>query len=280
MNYPQYGFNKEDADNHLARFVRLDNPASYPFDEYHAHEYNELLVFMKGGGIHNVDFREYKITDNSLHLLSGGTLHWMERGMKSSGFAIVYKEQFLYKLQAFNAHFDLAAFFKDSRILRLNAQQQAEFENLFAEILDHKLEKDYLLNLIGTLLTKIAIMFAGAAPAIAPKPLPDDTIIQLIDLVQKHFLQQLKAKEYAEMLHISLSALEKKVKKATGKSIQSLQQERLLKEAKRQLCQPEKSIKEIASGLGFLETAHFSNWFKKNTNVAPSAYKNEDRMEE
>jgi AraC-like DNA-binding protein len=45
-------------------------------------------------------------------------------------------------------------------------------------------------------------------------------------------------------------------------------------EAKRQLCYTSQSIKEIAYDLGFEDSAYFSRFFKKSTQVSPIDYRN------
>lgn len=59
--FPSYSFEGHPNDGVIARFVRLDNPNAYPFDEFHAHQYYEMLVFTKGGEHHNINFREYAL---------------------------------------------------------------------------------------------------------------------------------------------------------------------------------------------------------------------------
>lgn len=269
--YPQYTFTREDAADQLARFVRLDNPESYPFDAYHSHEYNEMLVFTKGGGIHNIEFREYPIRDNSIHLLGAGNLHWVERGMRSEGFAVVYKEQFLYKLQQYHSGLDFVNIFSASEVINLD-EAAGHFNLLFHEILNNRADKAYMLSLIGSLLTKIAITCFPGEASRARKIATDPVLIGLARLINMHFKEHLPAAEYARKLHLSLSALERKIKAASGKSITALQQERLLKEAKKMLCQPGATVKETAWQLGFREAAHFSNWFKKQARVNPAAF--------
>lgn len=270
--YPQYDFTKEDAQSNLARFVRLDNPKSYPFDEFHSHEYNEMLLFVEGGGIHNIDFKEYKIERNSIHLLAAGSLHWLERGMKSEGFAIVYKDQFLHKLQQYHEKIDFAEIFSRSEVINLNKKETEEFNLIIQEIWNNKANSEYILSLIGVLLTKIVLTFFPNESVETKRVPMDKTLVEMITLINKHYKERLSTAEYAQKLHISISTLQRKAKAYTGKSITALQQERLLKEAKKLLTYPETSIKEVAWELGFHEVAHFSNWFKKLTHTAPAQY--------
>src|SRR5690606_23126280 len=126
--------------------VQLDNPGSYPFDSYHSHAYNELLYFSKGGGVHNINFKEYAIKNNSLHLLSAGDLHWVERSMASEGFAIVYKDAFLYKLQEANAGINYVEYFDTSRVIDFSKKETVGFSLLLHEIKNNAENELYLFN--------------------------------------------------------------------------------------------------------------------------------------
>lgn len=270
--YPQYGFTKEDAASKLARFVRLDNPKCYPFDEFHSHEYNEMMIFVKGGGFHNIDFHEFKIEHHSIHLLASGSLHWLERGMKSEGFAVVYKDQFLEKLQQYHEKIDFSGVFCRSEVINLNKIEWEEFNLIIQEILNNKSNSEYMLSLIGVLLAKIALAFFPNKSSETLSISTDKTLVEMIKLINKHYKEHLSTLDYAHKLNMSQSALQRKTKAFTGKSISVLQQERLLKEAKKLLSYPDAAIKEVAWDLGFLEVAHFSNWFKKWTNITPAQY--------
>ncbi len=269
--YPTYQFSDVDAKINLARFVRLDNPESYPFDSFHAHAYSEIMVFVKGGGTHNINFEHHNIKDNSIHHIAANDLHWVERSMDSEGFAIVYKDQFLHKLQYVNPEIDFAQVFNHSKILNFEQDNFSEFQLIIKELLNNSTPSGYLLQLIGVLLAKIAY---AEQPHVIQAPLkPDPLVSKAIVLIEKHYKQRYTISEYAAMLHITSRTLQNRIKKASGLSINDLQQQRLLKEAKRMLCVSNKNISEISFELGFNDVAYFSNWFKKLANCQPSEYK-------
>lgn len=70
-----------------------------------------------------------------------------------------------------------------------------------------------------------------------------------------------------------MSAFNKQVKKQLGKAPSQLIAERLILEAKRLLHLTHKSIKEIASELGFEDRFYFSRFFKKEVGVAPKIFR-------
>ena len=76
-------------------------------------------------------------------------------------------------------------------------------------------------------------------------------------------------KDYANRLAIHVNHLNKVLKENTGKTTTDLISNRVLQEAKILLKQTNWNVSEIAYCLGFEEVAHFSNFFKKQTQVAP-----------
>ncbi|GEM_PF-789214 len=270
VKYPTYQYSEEDARNKLASFVRLDNPGSYPFDSFHAHNYNEIMVFLKGGGTHNINFRDYPIESGAIHLIAAHDLHWVERSMDSEGFAIVYKDQFLQKLQLVNPDIDFTGLFNHSRIINLEAAAIKQYNLIIGEMLDNKGQSAYMLQLIGAFITKIATR-QFEAPALSGNY--DPLVNRLIKLVEKNFRERWSTEVYAKLLHVSPRTLQEHVKKASGRSVPLLQKDRLLKEAKKMLCTAELNINEISMELGFTDAAYFCNWFKKATGVLPTAYK-------
>ncbi|MBX9448205.1 MAG: helix-turn-helix transcriptional regulator [Taibaiella sp.] len=269
-NYPTYKYTEDDAKNQLARLVRLDNPDSYPFDNFHAHAYNEILVFTKGGGRHNINFRTYAVEDNSVHLLAAQDLHWLERSMESEGFAIVYKDQFLQKLQMVHPDIHFHQLFDHSKVINLNEQEAEEFAFIFREILGQSAPSAYQLQIIGAFLTKVASLGHQTIPS---GKIYDPIVGLLILHIEKHFRTKKQVDDYARLLSVTSRTLQNRIKKASGLTVSEIIQERILKEAKKLLCISDMNIGEIAFELGFNETPHFTNWFKRKTGYLPSDYK-------
>lgn len=270
QNYPAYSYSEEDVRNELAQLMRINPRKTHAFDEFHAHEYHEIIVFLRGGGVHNINFEESAIRTNSIHILSAGDLHWVERNKQSEGFLIIFKEEFLYKLGFLNPDIPYNRFFSHSQVIDLDKEMAADFQTFFEELQLNKSRDVYMLSLIGTFLTKIVACFdAGKEPQSSQHPLTAD----LTKLINKNFKKRLSMEEYAKLLHTSPGNLRKIIKAHTGQSVQGLQQARLLKEAKKLLCYPDYNISDVAYELGFKETAHFSNWFKKQVGKTPSEYK-------
>ena len=86
--------------------------------------------------------------------------------------------------------------------------------------------------------------------------------------------QQVKlrnAKAFAAQLAVHVNHLNRSLKDVTGKTTTQLIASRLVQEAHALLKHTPWNVAEISHCLGFEEPAHFSNFFRKQTGVAPSA---------
>ncbi len=79
--------------------------------------------------------------------------------------------------------------------------------------------------------------------------------------------------DYAERLSVHVNHLNRVVKTTTGKTTSALIVNRVVQEAVQLLQHSNHSIGEIAFALGFEETASFSNFLKKHTELSPSAHR-------
>jgi AraC family transcriptional regulator, transcriptional activator of pobA len=86
-------------------------------------------------------------------------------------------------------------------------------------------------------------------------------------------LQLRTAKEFSEALRVHVNHLNKVLKEVTGKTTTEIIASRIAQEAKILLKQTTWNISEIAYSLGFEEVAHFSNFFKKQSQQSPLAFR-------
>ena len=95
-------------------------------------------------------------------------------------------------------------------------------------------------------------------------------------LIESHFTSTKKPSEYAQKLHISTSYLNECIKNTTGHSVSYHIQERVVLEAKRLLHHSKKSVKEIATDLGFEDYPYFSRLFTKVTGMTALSFRNKN----
>ena len=92
-------------------------------------------------------------------------------------------------------------------------------------------------------------------------------------LVQARADKVLRVQDYADLQSLHVNYLSNVIKSKTGKTISTWIMEKTIAEAKTLLQNADTPIKEIAWLLGFAESTHFSNYFKKNTDKSPAEYR-------
>jgi AraC family transcriptional activator of pobA len=102
-----------------------------------------------------------------------------------------------------------------------------------------------------------------------------------IELLERQFpiesphqkLSMRTAKDYADRLAVHVNHLNKVLKEQTGKTTTEIITSRIVQEAKILLKQTDWNISEISYCLGFEQVAHFSNFFRKQTSLAPDTFR-------
>lgn len=106
-----------------------------------------------------------------------------------------------------------------------------------------------------------------------------DLIRQYYVLVDQHFKEKKKVRDYAEMLHRSPKTLTNLFSACSQPSPLRIIHERTHTEAKRLLLYSTKSAKEIAAILGFEDLPAFSRFFKNMSGESISDYRKREKRE-
>jgi AraC family transcriptional regulator, transcriptional activator of pobA len=97
-------------------------------------------------------------------------------------------------------------------------------------------------------------------------------VLNFIRLLDKNFLKKQRVNEYTQMLGISRTYLNKRLK-SFGYSASDLIHAKVILEAKKELLYTNLNISEIAFNLNFSEASNFNRFFKKHTGLAPNQFR-------
>jgi AraC-like DNA-binding protein len=257
-----------------------DNTA---FDHLQHNNYYSLIWVQEGSGTVKADYAEYAFTAGSLFSFSvyqpfmicagdikGVAIHFhpdffcifkhqAEVACNGVLFNNVYQPPFVMVSDAAEATFD-----------QLLGQMKTEMQDL--KLAQHELLVSYLKIFLITAARLKTEQNPEAMLAVSDSKEP--YILQgLKDAIEKDFKSKHTAADYAEALNISPKTLAKISKKYFNKTLTDLIAERIVIEAKRELYLTNKTVKEIAYGLGYQDEYYFSRFFKKNTEVSPQMYR-------
>ncbi|HPD91589.1 MAG TPA: helix-turn-helix domain-containing protein [Pararhodobacter sp.] len=129
-----------------------------------------------------------------------------------------------------------------------------------------------LRSLAGLLLAQVARAMVDHGAVADPRATPDllSRFERLLDL---HLLDHWSVADYARALAVSAPHLSRVTRKATGKPASGLIEDRLIREARRNLVYTNLPISRIAYALGFEDPAYFTRVFTRATGTSPRAFR-------
>lgn len=246
------------------------------------------FVFVKNAsGKYSTDDKVYETVPGTIYFTNPGHYKSFEWHQIRDVYMINLSESFLKE----NVHADI---FEEFPFLLsetvpprvLSPELFAEFEQLYLQInKEYHSSSPYRNRLIGNLfvviLLKIKEYFWKDYNPIYEGNRSSEIVKNFKKLLEKHYrdLSQgkvekaFRVQEYADAQNLHPNYLSNVIKSKTGKAIGTWITEKTIAEAKSILQNSSAPIKEIAYQLGFTESAHFSNYFKKHTDVSPVLYR-------
>lgn len=174
-----------------------------------------------------------------------------------------------------------------THIFELSDEQYEEISKVYTRIFteiesDYTYKYDVLRNLMLQIV-HVAMKMSPSANALSRPANASARIASLfLELLERQFPiddehRQIRLRtpsDFARQLTVHVNHLNRAVKAVTHKTTSSLIAERLVREAGILLRQSNWNVSEIAWALGFSETTHFNNFFKKHVQMTPLKYKN------
>lgn len=239
----------------------------------HSHQHYEIFYFEKGNANHFIDFEEYPIRDNSLFLISYNQVHYITANPNTYNFGYVLSidQEIMYlfgnELMSLFGKFSQAPAF----YLSQNELFTALFNQIQKELQENKPKSTELaFSFIKILLTYI---WREKQNTLSGKGVTNNFFLKYLQLVENNYLN-IKWK-YAELLSITTKQLNRVCKEVSNQTALSVIHQRVNLEAKRQLFYSENQVKDICYNLGFEDTGHFNNFFKKMNNKTPTDFRAE-----
>lgn len=260
------------------KVVELPLLKQLPLSEAHRHRFYECFVFLKGGGTHTIDFVDFDIHDFSVHIITPGQVHQVNRDKNSAGFVYMFDlahfsddkniEDFLFD----HACFDVKEF---SPIYHFDANFKATLSNLLGQIFKDSQGAGALRNKL--IINQISLLMLYCMQhTISKKGNNDakhsDLYTSFRRLLNINYKTMKKVKDYAQQLSVTEKLLNEIIIQRTGENVSSLIFKQLILEAKR-LLNSGYTAKQAAYELNFTDPAHFSKFFKTQTGFSPSEFK-------
>ena len=258
-------------DRHLL-FHELHGKRS--INEPHKHDFFIIILFEQGEGTHTIDFTEYQIANHQVHLIFPDQVHHWKIGKETIGYQLMISREWF---ESFFPSLRFAAsYYQSHPIIQLSKEDLLSLLYEFRSIQKELEETTIIWELIQTRSKLVGLLvhkIAGSTFKDFENYNSNPIISKFLTLIDQYFKQVHSVAFYAEKLFISANYLNIVCRKNLHVSASSLIQNRILLEAKRLLKVSEMSVKDIVYELGFYDHANFSKFFKSQTGMTPTQFK-------
>lgn len=252
-------------------------------------DFFSFLFVKEGKGQYTIDDNTFTVLPHSIYFTNPSnfrTFSWTEI---EDVCLITFDETFLKRYLGEEVYTDFP--FLLTEIVRPREVSDTFFKSL--EVINNEIEITYhgpldsrykiIGHLLAVLLFRIKEHIWKDYNPIYEGNRSSQIVISFKRLLEKHYRDlssgevdmAFRVHDYAEAQNLHPNYLSSVIKSKTGKTITTWIAEKTLSEAKSMLLNSEIPIKEITYKLGFTETAHFSNFFKKHTGFSPNKYRRE-----
>lgn len=255
-------------------------PEQYMLSEIHNSNSFEIVVFKKGNGQVYINNRKIDIIDNSVLFISPFQLkEWKVDFSKLEFTALVFQEEFLNDFFADKFFtYKLLYFYQYEHPIGLNLSQEKTqglcniLQEIKTEIVSPSWDSVHIMrSLIYYLLQRLNRDYAIENNL----PFRVDTenyAYAFKKMLEQHIKEKQRVEDYSTLLGISRITLNNAVKKQFNQTAMQLLKNRLLTEIKNELLYSNKTISEIAFGMGYSEPNHLMRFFKKQTGLTTSEF--------
>lgn len=245
--------------------------------DLHRHDFYFILVIDSGKGIHEIDFHEHRVMDDSVFILRPGQVHRLELNRESSGWLIEFDTTF-YKPDDINSIERLkkatrVSFCKIDKIKTDSLYQP--LKHIFKEFQNR--ESGYL-DAIKVYLDLFFIEYIRLSQdqesdVRQVNGYSQERFDEFIELLNTRITEIKTVAKYAEWMNLSPYQLNTITKSMVGKPASDLINDQVLLEAKRYLLATADQVKDIAYHLGYEDPSYFIRFFKKHTGLSPEAFR-------
>ena len=264
----------------------IHNELPYASLTYRANFYS--FVFVKDGkGKYTTDAQTFNTEPGTIYFTNPGHYKSFEWEILNEVYLVTLSESFLKENVHPNIFTEFSFLLAETVPPRtLSKEIFSEFEILYQQILKEYFStspyKNRMIgNLFVVLLLKIKEYFWEDYNPIYEGNRSSQIVKNFKRTLEQHYRELMSGKvdkpyrlqDYADAQGLHSNYLSNVIKSKTGKPVSTWIIEKTISEAKSLLQNTEVSIKEIAYQLGFSESTHFSNYFKKYTDLTPASFR-------
>lgn len=252
---------------------------------YKRRDYYKIMLIEGGGKVH---FADKVIEVKKLALTFSNPLipyKWEHLDKVRAGAFCIFNDHFFHQYGNLSQYEVFQP--QGHHVFELSDEQYAKahaiYARMFEEINSEYVHKyDVLRNLVFELLHFAMKMQPSSLFDKQPINASQRISMLFMELLERQFpiddnhrqITFRSASDYAGQLNVHVNHLNRAVKEVTEKTTTQLIADRILQEAKSLLKHSTWTVAEVAYSLGFTETTHFNNFFKKYSQLSPTKFRN------
>jgi AraC family transcriptional activator of pobA len=240
--------------------------------EPHRHaRLHQLLLIESGSGTAQLEGSELPLVPLALVNVPPGDVHGFCFAPGTQGYVATIAEEMRDELlqQADDARRALG----HAAVLVADEAVVATMRCIWQEFTGHRASRALVLRGLCTSLLGLAARAASAAAPRGEPPAESNLLRRFEALLEAHYLRHWKAADYARALAVTPTHLSRVLRATTGRPVSRLIDDRVVREARRNLAYTNMSVTTIAYTLGFADPAYFSRVFTRSLGLSPRAFR-------
>jgi AraC-like DNA-binding protein len=228
---------------------------------------------------HFINKREIIIPKNHFLYIAPNVKQSFSKSTISDAYYIVFKQEFYSKSIEDNLKLENSTIFSRSliNVIENNICSVSIFMTNFIRHFITKFETDLDLKLAHNLLERIILNGQIETYDTSNQYIKDDYDIEIASkfkkMLQENVNENKQVSFYIERLFVTKRRLDKATQIVFYKSAKEMIMEELIKNAKIMLSNSKMTIKDIALELNFIQETNFTAFFKKNTGISPTKFR-------
>lgn len=233
------------------------------------HTFYEIVFIIKGEGTHYIDSEVYNIQKGALYLLSPSQVHYWNQKNELKAYILRFDKSIFQNQTFFNN-----ILLSQTNYIQLNNKN---FKNIKRQLKviskEFKRNKPLKVFALKSLLEVLLISIQRLISKPTYTRIENNLLKALNKCIEDNKYKTETSKFYAKEIGVDLKTLNTTIKDITGLSSGKYIRTKTIVEAKRLLLYTNLTSNEISYKLGFVDSAYFSRFFKRETSLSPKEFK-------
>ncbi len=243
---------------------------NWEFKPHRHAQLHQFVVIESGSGWARIEGNSYDLQQGTLLNIPTGTVHGFRFEVGTHGWVVTLASELLD--ESLHDSEGLRPLLAKAKVTQSTPEIWETVQKIFAEHASREFARAHTLRALSGLLAGLVARSLSALDQSETRP-SHNLQLRFEALLDQHFHEHLKVSDYADRLAVTPTHLTRVMRQVTGQPASAAIEDRLIREARRNLAYSNLSISEIAYELGFDDPAYFSRVFSRATGMAPRAFR-------